>query len=105
MGIYFSDMLDYVSFYSGGNDFYSRRDFFGKTLPVNTTFSCVSAEVFYDKNAKKEIYDFSLLVKELDHFPSYEELKRDYYEKMVPMNGVNFARVEPNQGQVRNIEI
>ena len=78
MGIYFSDMLDYVSFYSGGNDFYSRRDFFGKTLPVNTTFSCVSAEVFYDKNAKKEIYDFSLLVKELDHFPAYEELKRDY---------------------------
>ena len=104
MGIYFSDMLDYVSFYSGGNDFYSRRDFFGKTLPVNTTFSCVSAEVFYDKNAKKEIYDFSLLVEELDHFPSYEELKRDYYEKMVPMNGVNFARVEPNQGQVRNKE-
>ena len=104
MGIYFSDMLDYVSFYSGGNDFYSRRDNFGKILPVNSTFSCVSAEVFYCKGLKKEIYDFSYMVKELNHFPTYEEIKKVYKEKMVEMNGVHFARVEPNKGQVRNKE-
>ena len=47
MGIYFSDMLDYVSFYSGGTDYYTRRALFGKILPVQSTFSCVAAEVFY----------------------------------------------------------
>ena len=104
MGIYFSDMLDYVSFYCGGKDFYTRRDLFGKTLPVNSTFSCIAAEVFYSKDEYKEIYDFSYLVKELNHFPTYEEMERDYGDKMVPMNGVHFARVEPNQGQVRNKE-
>ena len=104
MGIYFSDMLDYVSFYSGGNDFYSRRDNFGKILPVNSTFSCVSAEVFYCKRLKKEIYDFSYMVKELNHFPTYEEIEKGYKEKMVETNGVHYARVEPNKGQVRNKE-
>ena len=104
MGIYFTNMLDYVSFYCGGNDFDSRRDNFGKTIPVNSTFSCVSAEVFYDKSKKKEIYDYSLLVDELDHFPTYEEICKTYKEQMVPQDGVNFARVEPNQGQVRKKE-
>ena len=104
MGIYFSDMLDYVSFYSGGTDYDTRRDLFGKILPVQSTFSCVSAEVFYNIREKNEIYDFSKFVKELDHFPSYEELQKDYKDKMIPMNGVNFARVEPNKGQVRNKE-
>ena len=104
MGIYFSDMLDYVSFYCGGKDFYSRRDNFGKTTPVNSTFSCVAAEVFYSENEKKEIFDFSLNVEELDHSPTYEEIAQNYTDKMIPINGVNFARVEPNQGQVRNKE-
>ena len=104
MGIYFSDMLDYVSFYSGGTDYDTRRDLFGKILPVRSTFSCVSAEVFYNIREKNEIYDFSKHVNELNHFPSYEELQKDYKDKMIPMNGVNFARVEPNKGQVRNKE-
>ena len=44
----FTDMLDYASFY--GNDL--GRHNFGSTIPVNQTFSCVSAEVYYDKNKK-----------------------------------------------------
>ena len=101
MGIYFSDMLDYVSFYSGGKNYESRRDNFGSILNVKDTFSCVSAEVYYSKNKKKEIYDYSLYVKELDHFPTYKELKRDYPDKMVEKQGIHFARVEPSGGQVR----
>ena len=104
MGIYFSDMLDYVSFYSGGKNYESRRDNFGSILNVKDTFSCVSAEVYYSKNKKKEIYDYSLYVKELDHFPTYKELKRDYPDKMVEKQGIHFARVEPSGGQVRNKE-
>ena len=104
MGIYFSDMLDYISFYSGGDNFYNRRDNFGKILPINSTFSCVGAEVYYNKLMLKNIYDFSLNVKELNHFPSYEEIKTNYKDYMIKKYGVHYARVEPNQGQVRNQE-
>ena len=104
MGIYFSDMLDYVSFYAGGKNFDDRRENFGRILPVNETFSCVSAEVYYSQAKKKDVFDFSLWVKTLDHFPTYEELKRDYSDKMVEKGGVHFARVEPNQGRIRKKE-
>ena len=93
MGIYFSDMLDYVSFYAGGKNFDDRRENFGSILPVNETFSCVSAEVYYSQAKKKDVFDFSLWVITLDHFPTYEELKRDYPDKMVEKGGVHFARV------------
>ena len=104
LGVYFSDMLDYVAFYSGGKDYKSRRSYFGCTLPINETFSCVSSEVYYDKTKKKNIYDFSLMVNDLDHFPTYEEIKRDYPDKMVEKNGVHYARIEPEYGQLRNKE-
>jgi hypothetical protein len=100
MGIYFSDMLDYISFYSGGETYEDRRKNFGKTIPVGSTFSCVATEVFYDKEKKEEVYDFRYHVKELDHFPTYKELKEKYPDKMVQKNGINFARVEPQHGQV-----
>ena len=100
MGIYFSDMLDYVSFYCGGSTYKERRDYFGKILPVGKTFSCVGTEVYYDKDKKKNIYDFSLHINELDHFPTYEEIRNNYKEKMVEKNGLHFARVEAEGGQV-----
>ena len=103
MGIYFTDMLDYVSFYTGGKDKDGIRIGFGEIPPVNSTFSCVSAEIYYSKDKKKDIFDFKYYVPELDHFPKYEELKSKYPDKMVEKNGIHFARVEPNQGQVRNM--
>ena len=103
MGIYFSDMLDYVSFYSGGKDFDSRRDNFGLTLPVNSTFSCIASEIYYNKDLKKNIYDDSLYVEDFDEFPTYEEIKKDYEDKMVEKDGVHFVRVAPEGGQVKNI--
>ena len=104
MGIYFSDMLDYVSFYAGGKDYKTRRSYFGKILPVNTVFSCVSAEVYYSHNKKRDVFDFSLKVPTLDHFPTYVEIKNNYPDKMVEKGGVHFARVEPKHGQVREKE-
>ena len=104
MGIYFSDMLDYVSFYAGGKDYKSRRENFGSVLPVNSIFSCVSAEIYYSQSKKRDVYDFSLWVDTLDHFPTYEEIKRDYSDKMVEKDGIHFAKVEPYQGRVRKRE-
>ena len=100
MGIYFSDMLDYISFYCGGETYEDRRKNFGKTIAVGNTFSCVATEVFYDNGKKKEVYDYRYYVDELAKFPTYEELKKNYPDKMVEKNGIHFARVEPEQGQV-----
>ena len=101
MGIYFTDMLDYVAFYCGGTDFDSRRFSFGQIVPVNSTFSCVGAEVFYSSGRITNIFDFNLYVEDLKDFPTDEELKSIYKDKCVEENGVHIAKVEPNQGQVR----
>ena len=93
MGIYFSDMIDYISFYCGGTGLSNRRDNFGNIVPVNSTFSFIASEVFYDKNKFKQIKDMSLNVPELGHFPSYKELKTKYSDKMVESNGIHFIRV------------
>ena len=95
MGIYFSDMIDYISFYSGRNNV-------GKTIPINYTFSCITAEIYYDKTLKELIYDSKYKNNELDHFPTYEEIKNNYPDKMVKKNGINIIRIEPNEGQIKN---
>ena len=69
MGIYFSDIIDYIAFYCGGLGLANRRDNFGNIIPVNSTFSFIASEVFYDKSKFRQIKDMSLLVPELDHFP------------------------------------
>ena len=80
---------------------YIVRNNFGKVLPVGKTFYCVGTEIFYDKDKKEDVYDWrKYYVDELDHFPTYDELKSKYKDKMVEQNGVHFARVEPQHGQV-----
>ena len=51
MGVYFTNMLDYVLFYSYQNN---KRENWGKIIPVGNTFSCVANIIFYDKNKKKK---------------------------------------------------
>ena len=92
MGIYFSENIDYISFYCG-KDQKNRRDNLGNIVPVNSSFSFIASEVFYDKNKFRQIKDMSLYVPELDHFPSYDELKTNYSEKMVEPNGIHYIKV------------
>ena len=104
MGVYFTDMLDYVSYYAGGTSLNNRRDLFGKIISVGQTISCIATEVYYNKDKKINIYDNNLVVKELDHFPTYNEIKSNYPDKMVEENGVHFVRVNANNGSVKNKE-
>ena len=102
MGVYFTDMIDYVSFYCG--DFVKKDDRYyrgnwKKILQDGETISCVGTEVYYNKNKKKHIFDTSYYVKPLDHNPSYEEIKKNYKDKMVEKEGIHFVRVEPSKGQ------
>ena len=64
MGIYFSDMLDYISFYCGGETYEQRRRNFGKIMPAGTTFSCVAITIFYDRDKREDVYDFRYHIKE-----------------------------------------
>ena len=97
MGIYFSDIIDYIAFHYERTGLSNRRENFGSIVPVNSTFSFIASEVFYDKNKFKQIQDMSLYVPELDHFPSYNELIQKYYKKMIEPNGIHFIRVN-NEG-------
>ena len=100
MGIYFTDMMDYVGFYAGGTNINDRREDFGNIPSVNKTFSCIGAHVFYDKNKFKKIRNFDLLVSELDTWPTYDELVNKYKDQMVALNGIHFAQIESECGRV-----
>ena len=100
MGIYFTDELDYATFYSGGDNLGNRRYNFNKVFPPNSTFTFIASEIFYDKNLFKHIRDKSYYVKELDHFPTYGEIKKKYKDKMVKKNGIHFITVRSDHGQV-----
>lgn len=92
MGIYFTDYIDYLSFFFGEN-----TNNLGKTLPVNGTMSIIATGAYYDKEKKKNIYDFKYQINELDHYPNYEEICKDYRDKMVIKDGVHFIQVDPLQ--------
>ena len=102
MGVYFTDMIDYASFYCGGNSLSNRRDLWGKIIPVGEAISCIASEVFYDTEKKNKIYKANVV--ELNHFPTYEEIKNNYEDLMVEKNGINFIEVETIHGHSFNSE-
>jgi len=102
MGVYFTDMIDYVSFYCGGDSYSNRRDLWNKVIPVGNAISCIASEIFYDKDKKQKIYNPNF--KELDHFPTYEEIRNNYEDQMVEKNGINFIEVETINGHALKSE-
>ena len=102
MGIYFQDMIDYVSFFCGGDSYANRKDLWNKIIPVGNTISCIASEVFYDKDKMCKIYRPNVVI--LNHFPTYEEIERNYEEYMVEKNGINFIEVESIYGQALESE-
>jgi len=109
MGVYFSDKLDYISFYTGGKSLKDRRANFGRIINVGEKISCIAAEVYYDLELKKNIYDNSLgfskeKLKELEKkdFPTYNEIITKYKDRKVQENGVHFVRVAASNGSVIN---
>ena len=101
MGVYFTDKLDYASFYAGGKTFDDRRNNFGRINSVGETISCIATAVYFDKDRKKYIYNNDLTIPQLDHFPTYDEIKNKYKDKMVEQYGVHYVRVEAYDGHVK----
>jgi hypothetical protein len=104
MGIYFTNMLDYVIFYCGGNSFGTKRENWGKIIPVGKTFSCVGTLVYYNENKKKEIHDSEFLEEEKGNseFLTYDQIKRNYPTKMIEKNGVHTSKIELVTGKILN---
>ena len=101
MGIYFTDNLDYITFYSGGRNSEGGRINFNTVYPPNSTFALIASEVFYNKNMLNHIRNFKrYYVEDLDHFPTYEELVTNYKDKMVPKNGIHFITVKSEKGDL-----
>lgn len=103
MGIYFTNMLDYVIFYCG-NSFGTKRENWGKIIPVGKTFSCVGTLVHYNENKKKEIHDSEFLEEEKGNseFLTYDQIRRNYPTKMVEKNGVHTSKIELVTGKILN---
>ena len=99
IGVYFTDMIDYLTFYCGGRYFGDRRKNWGKILPLNQNFSSVGSIIYYDENKKKEIYNHSNYI-ELNHFPIYEELKQFYPKKIVEKNGIFHSQIDMKEMRI-----
>ena len=104
LGVYFTDMIDYVSFYCGGDSYSNRRDLWNKIIPVGKAISCIASEIFYDKDKRHKIYKQKTI--KFKDFPTYEEMKsnKEYKEQMVEKNGINFIEVETIHGHTLETE-
>ena len=98
LGIYFTDMIDYVSFYCGEGSSSDNRLLWNKIIPVGKDISCIASEVFYDKDKIHKIYEQNVI--RFDHFPTYEEMNNNpkYKKQMVEKNGINFIEVDTEYG-------
>ena len=87
-GFYFSDNLDYIACFSN----FEKNENYGKILPVNSTFSCIISEIFYDKNKQRILKDINLSENNL--------INIDYQYKNVEPNGINIEKkeIEKNLG-------
>ena len=84
-GFYFSDNLDYLSMYSP----YEKSDLnYGKIMPVNSTFSCIASEIFYDKNKLKFAKDINIFMS--------ESIKKILFvkDRMPGPNAIHYIKIE-----------
>ena len=95
-GIYFTDNLDYISFYTKSKNT-------GKTLPVNSNFSFIGSIIYYDKKKENRIFDYYTdKVNEIRDTSLYVEIKENYPDKIVPKNGINVAYIDVNDNRIIN---
>ena len=100
MGIYFSESLDYTSFFGSQEDKYDELINYGKILPLQKTFTCIGAEIYYDKTKLKNIYDSSYITKVLEKSPTKEDIKKYYSDKIVEKNGIHLGKIELESGHI-----
>ena len=94
MGIYFTDSLDYIA--------YKARNKNNELISINSSFSCNISQIYYDNKLKKDVINFDYFNKELDHFPTYEEICSNSSNKKVVKNGLHFVRIKADSGQLVN---
>jgi hypothetical protein len=86
LGVYFSDQFDYVYFY------YNKD--YCQIPNINSSFSIVVSEVYYNKQKLKQIYNSDDYYVVLDQNPTEEEIKTKYLKKTVPKNSIHYIEVD-----------
>ena len=85
IGVYFSDLLDYVWYYASEND--GNRDNFLKIPKIKDSFSFVASEIYYDSTMFEQVYDTA---------------KRDV---KIPKNGIRHVKVNSNSAPIFQSEL
>ena len=86
LGVYFSDQFDYIQYY------YSHL--IGIVPKINQSFSVIAAEIYYDKNKFKQIYNNKDYYIVLNDLPSDYEINVKYKDKTVEKNGLHYVEVD-----------
>ena len=97
MGIYFSDKLDYIAYQVIKNNMINKND---KIVPICNNFCLNVSQIYYNNSLKKDIDGFKYLTHELDHYPTYDEIAKNYENKMVKKDGINIAQVKSDSRQL-----
>ena len=93
-GIYFTDNLDYISFYR------ERENNKGKSISINSTFICNVAEIYYDKRLKETFFNSKSRNNVLEH-SKIEEIKNNHPENIAEKKGLNVI-ILPNNEQLKS---
>lgn len=85
IGTYFSEQLDYVTYYTNNKSF-------GKIPKVGETFPIAGAEVYYDSSKFKQIYYYSYQYI-FSNLPTSADIQ-EHVEKVIEKNGIHYIEVE-----------
>ena len=98
IGTYFSDQLDYVTYYANAKTF-------GAIPKIGETFPIAGAEVFYDSTKFKQIYDYSYY--DVSGELPTEQYLKEHIDKTIEKDGIHFIEVEGGMTHVitKNREI
>jgi len=103
-GISFSDSIDYISFHNneGIDNGNNKKSNSGKIADINSTFSFIVSEIYYDKKHIKEIFDPNNDCKEKESINKKNNLKiSQNIEQDEEKNGIYIIRVDPEDNNTK----
>ena len=103
-GISFSDSIDYISFHNneGIDNGNNKKSNSGKIADINSTFSFIVSEIYYDKKHIKEIFDPNNDCKKKESINKRNNLKiSQNLEQDEEKNGIYIIKVEPEDNNTK----
>lgn len=90
LGIYFTDQLDYATFYSGSKQSFNDIPKLGQVFPV------IASEVYYNPRKFKRINDMSYkIILDRKRIHERDKVVEENRDKAIIKDGIYYAEVEP----------